>query len=416
MKINNISIFTHSPSGLNVILEKVYHSEIIHCGMMINVGSRDENILNNGISHFIEHTVFKGTKNKSSSYIIKSIEDIGGEINAFTSREKTCYHTSTTKKYLNRSIDILTDITFNALFPIKEIEKEKTVIFDEIDIYSDCPDDSISDEFYENLFNTHPLGYNILGKKETLFNINKNDVETFINKNYNLNNTILSIVGNTTEEQILKILDNCFINYPSSVLSNSKNNRTAPIPNTPFHIEIENEFTQAHCIIGGVSYSKHDHKRFAFNLLNGYLGGPRMSSRLNLTVRERYGLTYSISSSFNTYQDTGTFIIYFGCDNKNIKKCKKIIQTELDRLCQNKMSDKLLQTIKDQNLGQITLSHDNYLTTMINNAENYLDYDKHISFNELKETIQEVTIDDILLTAQENLNSLKLSNLTYYSI
>jgi len=416
---HNIRIFEHPQSGLKVIFKKVYHSEIIHTGIIINVGSGDENKDNNGIAHLIEHTVFKGTQKRSPSQILQTIENVGGEINAYTTREKTCYYTSTLKRYLGKSIDVLTDLVFNSKFPLKEIEKEKKVISEEIDMYDDTPEESIYDEFYEYLFNGHPLGFNILGKKSTLSSQTKSDIENFSKENYGLANTVLSIVGNTTEEEIIKILNSSLnkdtINGRLGIANKDRRLDVDRQNSTLFSTSLKKEFTQAHCVIGGFAYSKHDDKRFPFSLLNEYLGGGGMSSRLNLLVRERHGLTYSINSSFTTYQQIGTFSIYFACENKNLKKCKNIIFDELDRLCQHPLNDKQLNVLKNQTVGQIALLQDNYNAAMQNAGKNYLDYNKYFTYTELEELVQQITVNDLHSVAQEMFDKNKLSSLTYLS-
>ncbi len=398
-------------NGIRLVHRQIQHSEIVHCGYMINVGSRDENLVNNGVAHFIEHTVFKGTGRRKAHHILRRIESVGGELNAYTTREKTCYYASALKQYAERAVDLLTDITFNSVFPEKEIEKEKKVILEEIDMYDDSPEESIYDDFYALIFKDHPLGFNILGTKATVGELDRRVIQNFIYDHYVADKLILSVVGDVTLKQAERMAHKHMDKV--SIPRENKIKRQFPEVQKSFKETLTKDFAQTHCIMGSRAYGRHDDRRFALSLINNILGGAGMSSRLNMAVREKHGLTYHISSHYSGYEDTGIFSIYFACDAKNLNRCRDIINRELRKMRDIRLSEKQLQQVKLQFLGQMAMVVENNSVHMQHQARSLLDFGYVQSFKEFMEKVESVTTGDILETANHVLHPDNMSSLVY---
>lgn len=406
----NIKLIT-LPNGIRLLYREVKGSEIVHCGFMINSGSRDENPQNNGIAHFIEHTVFKGTEKRKSHHILRRIEDVGGELNAYTTREKTCYYASCLKEYAGRAIELLSDITFSSVFPEKELEKEKKVILEEIDMYEDSPEESIYDTYYQSLFGDHPLGFNILGTKETVSSFTRETLINFIQNNYTSNRIVLSIVGDIDEKKANKLAMK-FLDGQKLTASNTLHRLPPPI--TPVsHNIVEKDFVQTHFITGNRAYARTDKRRFALSLVSNLLGGYGMSSRLNMAVREKHGLVYQIGSHYSLYEDSGVYTIYFGCDQKNLNRCKDIVMRELKKMREQKLSGRQLLTAKKQFLGQLAIVSENNSAQMQHQARSLLDFGRVISFSELMAEVDKVTSEEILEVSNDIFNPNAMSSLTY---
>jgi len=398
-------------NGVRIVHMQVKHSEIVHCGFMINAGSRDENDDNNGIAHFIEHTVFKGTDKRKSHHILRRIENVGGELNAYTTREKTCYYASSLKQYAARSVDLLSDITFNSIFPEKELIKEKKVILEEIDMYDDSPDESIYDEFYTYIFGKHPLGYNILGTKETVNSLNRVKIKDFINTHYSADKIILTMVGDLTQNQA-KSLGKRFVEK-MNILPVDESTREVPQMQPQFAVKKEKDFAQSHVIIGCRAYSGYEPKRFGMALINNILGAGGMSTRLNMEVREKNALVYNISSHYSTYQDAGVFTIYFGADQKNVRRCTDIVYRELKKMRDVKFTDKQLKQAKIQLIGQMAQVVENNGMHAQHQARSVLDYGKVIGFKDYAKEIEKITSSELQEISNEVLAVERLSSLVY---
>ncbi len=395
------------------IQTNIQHSHIIHCGIMINSGSRDETKQNNGIAHFIEHSVFKGTSKRKSDDILSFIEDVGGELNAFTTRERTCYYASCLSEYADRAVDIICDIAFNATFPEKEIQKEKKVIIEEIEMYDDTPDESIHDVFYEHLFGKHSLGFNILGSKKSVNALQKSDIKTFKNQYYVPSNIVLSIAGNLSFSKGEKLARKYLSHLDGKNVHEIV--RVAPSKLQVFEEFKKTDFTQSHCMIGTMVFGRHDHRRYALAIINNILGAAGMSSRLNMSVREKHGLTYSISSNYSTYFDTGVFTIYFACDKKNVNQCRDLINKELDKLCKQKLSPEQLQKAKLQLMGQSALMEENHAVKMQLQARSLLDFGKYVSYKDFLKKVEKVTAEEIQEICNSFLRPEHMSSLIYES-
>lgn len=385
-------------------------SEIVHVGLMVALGSRDENALNNGITHFIEHTVFKGTTNRKSHHILTYLERLGGDINAFTTREKTCYYASSLKQYADKAVEIVCDIVFNSTFPNQEIEKEKKVVIEEIEMYEDTPDESIYDDFYALLFKKHPLGYNILGTDKNVNSFTGNQLVDYKKTHYTTDNIVLSVVGDLSFEAVKKMAEKYLGAVPKS---SYKNKRKKPTFAPQFYKEYQKDFTQTHCIMGSPAYSRNSDKRYALTLLSNILGGGGMSSRLSMAVREKHGLTYSISSSYSAYEDAGVFSIYFAADGKKIPKCFSLIEKELKLLRDTKLSSRVLHQAKVQFRGQMAMLNENPSGHMQVQARSLLNFDRIISLEEYLQNMDKVSVDDMLNVANEVLNPSAISTAIY---
>lgn len=398
-------------NGVRIVHMQVKHSEIVHCGFMINVGSRDENADNNGVAHFIEHTVFKGTSKRKSHHILRRIENVGGELNAYTTREKTCYYASSLKQYAARSVDLLADITFNSIFPENEIGKEKKVILEEIDMYEDSPDESIYDEFYTYIFEGHPLGYNILGDKNTVNGLNRVKILDFIKAHYTADKLLLTIVGDLSKAEA-ENLGKRFIEKVNIPMTDDSV-RTVPVIQPRFAISKEKDFAQSHVIIGSRAFSSHDPKRFGLSLINNILGAGGMSARLNMEVREKNALVYNIGTHYSTYQDAGVFTIYFGADDKNVKRCVDIVYRELKKMRDVKLTDKQLKQAKIQLAGQMAQIVENNSMHAQHQARSVLDYGEIIGFKDYIREIEKITASELLEISNEVFDPERISSLIY---
>jgi predicted Zn-dependent peptidase len=392
------------------IIHKPVKSEVAHCGFIIKTGSRDERIDENGITHFIEHAIFKGTEKRKAYHILNRIDNVGGEINAFTTKEKTSIYASFTKPHLERAIELLTDILFNSTYPESELKKEKDVIIDEINSYLDSPYEQIYDDFEDLVFKDHPLGMNILGTVDSVKKIDRKKVLNFIQENYLTNQIVFSIVGDFPFKKIEKLCKKYLNNIPKKT---SDNERLAFENYKPIQEEIKKDVYQTHCVIGNVAYSAHHKHKNGFILLNNILGGPAMNSRLNMGIREKYGFTYNIESSYTAFSDIGLFYIYLGTDQKHIEKSIKLVHKELKMLKVKKLTSSQLQKAKQQIVGQITLSEENNCNVMLGMGKSMLLYNKVDNLKETYKKINAITQGELQEIANEVFDDTKLSSLIF---
>lgn len=392
------------------IVHKRTSGAVAHCGLIIKGGSRNETEVEQGLAHFIEHVIFKGTHKRKAYHVLSRMEDVGGEINAFTTKEETCIYSSFMPKYYNRALELLSDITFNSNFPEKELEKEKIVVLDEINYYKDNPSELIFDEFEEQVFKNHSLGRNILGTPAHIQSFNKKMIEDFIYKNYLTNEIVISSVGNISLQKLVKIIEKYFAHIPQS-----KGKRK----NFTFSDYQKEEVAQhrigfqAHCIIGTEAYGINHPKKNALILLNNILGGPGMNSRLNLAVREKYGFTYSIESNYTAYSDTGIFSIYLASDKDKIHKSIKLTKKELIKFCQVPLGKLQLKKAKQQLIGQMAIGQESEMNLMLAIGKSMLLYNKVDTFETVKDKIDAITSDQLLEVANEIFNLDNLSSLIY---
>ncbi|HKL09569.1 MAG TPA: pitrilysin family protein, partial [Bacteroidales bacterium] len=385
-------------------------SPVGHCGLIINAGSRDEEEHEHGMAHFIEHAIFKGTKKRKAYHILSRIDDVGGEINAYTSKEDTTIHTSFLKNDYERAIELMADITFNSIFPGKEISREKEVIIEEIKSYQDDPAELIFDDFEELIFKNQPLGKNILGNPKDLRRFTKADIESFIQNNYHTNEMVLCSVGNIPFAKLIRLANKYF----GSIKSNPRVNQRIKFDNyTPEIKTIKKRTHQAHCIMGNIAYNTHDKKKIGMTLLDNILGGPGLNSRLNLLLREKYGYAYHVESNYTAYSDTGIFAVYFGTDKENLEKSIKLVKKEFARLRENKLGVMQLKKAKRQLFGQIAINAENNANLLLAIGKSYLLFNKVDQLDDIRQKIEAITVEDIQEIANEVLNEKKLSMLIY---
>ncbi|SNU04259.1 Predicted Zn-dependent peptidase [Prevotellaceae bacterium MN60] len=371
-------------------------SPVVYCGIGINAGARQEGIGEEGLAHFCEHTTFKGTKKRSALQILNGLESVGGDLNAFTNKEDTVFYAAILKDHLNKAVDLLCDIVFNSTYPEEEIRHEVDVICDEIESYNDTPAELIYDEFENLIFQNHPLGHNILGTREQVLAFTGEDARRFTQRYYRPDNAIFFAYGDIdfarlvkklkAETEALGMKEKVAEEKPAAfILSNTTNH--------PSH-------HQAHVMLGSRTFNYDDERRMPLYLLNNLLGGPGMNARLNLSLREKNGLVYTVESSMVSYSDTGCWSVYFGCDHHDVKRCLRLVHRELDKVMQSPLSDRQLSAAKRQLKGQIAIACDNREQYALDFAKNYLHYGKERSIEELLQRIDAITAAQVQDVAQ----------------
>ena len=400
-------------STLNNGIRFVHHpinSPVGHCGLMINAGSRNELSHQHGLAHFIEHLIFKGTKKRKTYHILSRIDDVGGELNAYTTKEETCIYASFLKEDFERAIELIYDITFNSIFPCKEIEKEKEVIIDEINSYKDSPSELILDEFEELLFGNETMGRNILGTAQSINSFGKNDIESFLSENYSTDQMVICTVGNISFSKVMKLITKYFGKPETNIRKRDNSKICSYIPQ---RIDKNMDTFQSHIVLGNIAYDLNSKKRPALMLLNNILGGPGMNSRLNMALREKNGIAYSVESIYAPYSDTGVLCIYFGTDNENVNKGIDIVMKEMKNLKNKKLGKIQLLNAKRQLKGQITISSENKQSLMLSLAKSYMLFNKVDSLEDIYNKIDAISTDNLQEISCEIFDETKLSYLIY---
>jgi predicted Zn-dependent peptidase len=387
-------------------------SPVSHVDLITGAGSRDEEKKEHGLAHFIEHMVFKGTEHRKSWHILNYIDSVGGELNAFTTREETCLHASVPAEFTERTLDLLSDVFAHSVFPEKEIPREKEVVIDEILYYRDMPDETILDEFEEHLFKSHPLGRCVQGSPESVAALSKNDIFNYIRRNYAAQTTVISCAGGISPEKWQRLLQKHFgpIDVPRK-----RKKRIVFSGHHPFNKSLTKPIHQSHAVIGGQAYPFGDTRRIGLVLLNNILGGPGNNSRLNLEVRERHGLSYNIESHYNPYSDTGVFLVYLGADTKNLEKAVDLVHKELQKIRSEKLSSLQLHRAKQQLCGQLTIGHESQLGEMLSMGKSTLIRDNVYSLEEAIADIQQLDALDLLHIANDIFSQNALCQLIYRS-
>ena len=397
-------------NGLRVIHQSS-DSNVVYCGYELNVGTRNEEPGYEGMAHFCEHVSFKGTKRRKSWHISNALESVGGDLNAYTNKEDTVYYAAVLKEHTARAIDLLTDIVFYSTYPQAEIDKEVEVICDEIESYNDSPAELIYDEFENLLFANHALGHNILGTAERVRSFKTADAQRFTQRYYRPENSIFFLYGDVDFKRVVRLLERATSDFaPSKPIIEPALNQPLP-PNMPDFIEKNHGTHQAHVMVGTRGYDIHDKRRMSLYLLNNLLGGPGMNARLNLSLRERHGLVYTVESSMVSYCDTGVWAIYFGCDPKDVGRCLKLVRKELDRIIQKPLSDTQLRAVKKQIKGQIGVACDNRESFALDFGKSYLHYGWKRDLNSLFRHIDEVTAESMQQVAAELMQQERLTTL-----
>ncbi len=405
---------TTLPCGLRVVYEH-RASAVLYCGYVVCAGTRHEELADSGMAHFIEHMTFKGTEKRKACHITNGLERVGGDLNAYTTKQETVYYATILKKDFKRAADLLTDIVFHSQFPQNEIDKEVEVICDEIDSYKDSPSELIFDEFESMMYEGQPLGRDILGNASRLHTYTTTDALRFTKRYYQPKNAVFYVYGDIDFNVVVKTLERLL--SPSDFDNNCALPQIAsdiPRPCSMANERVIDKGThQAHVLIGGPTFAGTDKRIHALILLNNMLGGPGMNSRLNLAMREHAGLVYSVDSYLNTYPDTGFWNVYFGCDSHDVKRCRKVLERELLKFANKPLSATQLLNAKKQLCGQIGISTDASEGYALALGKTFAHYNRHRNVESIIEKINQVSSNDVLQVARDVYNPNRLTTLIY---
>jgi predicted Zn-dependent peptidase len=385
-------------------------SGVAHCGMMINTGSRDELDDEHGLAHFIEHMLFKGTGRRKAYHILSFLDDVGGELNAYTTKEETAIYASVLKEHYKRAVELIGDILSNASFPERELEKEKEVVIEEINSYLDTPAELIFDEFDGLVFSQSSIGKSILGTPESVRSFSVDKIRRFVAHNYDTSRMVFCSVGDISPGEAEKLLRK----HIGVIPENRGADRTRfDMCYKPITLTKETGTNQAHCITGNIAYNLHDDRRPVMYLLNNILGGQGLNSRLNMSMREKHGYAYNVESNYHPFADTGLFSIYFGTDERNIAKSFNIARREMDRLMRVRLGPVQLHRAKNQIKGYLARSYENYEHLMLSMGKSLLVFDRIERAESIYRKIDAITADQVMVTANEVLAPDQMSSLIY---
>ena len=447
MKYNTYTL----DNGLRII-HLPSDSQVVYCGYQINAGTRNEEPGEEGLAHFCEHVTFKGTERRKAWHILNCLESVGGDLNAYTNKEGTVYYSAILKEHIARAVDLLSDIVFHSVYPQAEIDKEVEVICDEIESYNDSPAELIYDEFENILFKGSPLGHNILGTAEQVRAFKTEDALRFTRKLYRPDNAIFFAYGDIDFKKLVKLIQKALGECPKGrELACSADCKSAETPteeriaeetstgetlteemeaddanhkvqSSKFNVQskvagqtivMQKNTHQAHVMIGTRAYDVNDDRRMPLYLLNNMLGGPGMNAKLNLALREHNGLVYTVESTMVSYGDTGTWSIYFGCDEHDVKRCLRLVRKELDKFMQKPLSDAQLKAAKKQIKGQIGVACDNRENFALDFGKSFLHYGWEKNVDRLYEQVDAITATQIQAVAQELFDKDRLTTLIF---
>jgi len=383
---------------------------VAHLGVTVLAGSRYEQSNEIGLAHFLEHCIFKGTAKRKAFHILSRLDSVGGEINAYTTKEEICVYASFVKTHLDRASELLADIAINSNFPEKEIEKEKEIVLDEFNSYQDSPGEKILDDFEALLFPNHPLGNNILGTPETVQSFTQEHLKSYVDRFFFAENTVLSFVGDVPFDTLVANLEKRF----SMMRSGSEIIQPQGFSNyRPFRKRVKEANYQAHVVLGSMAPSYSDEARRGMTLLINVLGGPAMNSRLILSVREKYGYSYNIEASYGPYADLGYWSIYFGTDQKYVDKTLKIVYSELKKLRETALTPKQLLQAKEQLKGHIALSLDSNVGLMQGLGKSLLQFNQIDTIEEIYTSIDKLDRDELKHIAEMYFREDQVSELIF---
>ena len=456
MKYNTYTL----DNGLRII-HLPSDSKVVYCGYQINAGTRNEEPGEEGLAHFCEHVTFKGTERRKAWHILNCLESVGGDLNAYTNKEGTVYYSAILKEHIARAVDLLSDIVFHSVYPQSEIDKEVEVICDEIESYNDSPAELIYDEFENILFKGSPLGHNILGTAEQVRAFKTEDALRFTRKLYRPDNAIFFAYGDIDFKKLVKLIGKALTDDSSGKLAEkgchadfaddadfsgetgdtgfagARDSEITQMSQAPQMTQIsrgaidsmgsmdpmgspagqtivmQKNTHQAHVMIGTRAYDVNDDRRMPLYLLNNMLGGPGMNAKLNLALREHNGLVYTVESTMVSYGDTGTWSIYFGCDEHDVKRCLRLVRKELDKFMQKPLSDAQLKAAKKQIKGQIGVACDNRENFALDFGKSFLHYGWEKNVDRLYEQVDEITAAQIQAVAQELFDKDRLTTLIF---
>lgn len=407
---NNMTYNTHTlPNGIRII-HAPNQSAVAYCGFAIDAGTRDEAENEQGMAHFVEHLIFKGTQKRHAWHILNRMEHVGGDLNAYTNKEETVVYSAFLAEHFPRAVELLADIVFHSTFPQAEIDKEVEVIIDEIQSYEDSPCELIFDDFEELIFPNHPLGRNILGKPDLLHQFKTEDALRFTHRYYRPKNVIFFVQGNVDFKRVIRLVEKATADLNSSASTFERKRPDIYVPKT---LTLHRDTHQAHVMIGSRGYDAHNEKRTALYLLNNILGGPGMNSRLNVALRERSGLVYNVEANLTSYTDTGVFCIYFGTEHDHVERCIRLVKKELKRLCDKPLTSTQLNAAKKQIIGQIGVARDNAENTALGMAKTFLHYGEMDDPKKLFQRIEALTAKELWEVSNEMFAEDYLSTLIY---
>jgi len=378
-------------NGVQLILEPLREVSSVCIGLWIHTGSRDETPDENGLTHFIEHMLFKGTSKRSALEIAREIDRIGGFINAFTGREFTCFYVKVLREHLEKGFEILSDIYHHSLFKPEDIEKERMVILQEIKMVEDSPDDYVHELFSRNLWGETPLGFSISGTARAVEGFQRKDLLGFFDRHYKASKRIVSVAGNAERNTVLALAEKYF---GSSPYQGTKGKDEKPVEPSDGFRHYEKELEQLHVCWGGKGCSRVDHRRYPLFALNTFLGGG-MSSRLFQEVREKRGLVYSIYTFANFFRDTGVFAVSWSSQANHFNEIVEVVRNEIDRVKKNGLEHHQLKEVKEQMKGNLLLSLEGTNSRMNKLATDEIYFERHVPVEEVVERIDTMTVEDV---------------------
>ena len=396
-------------NGVRLVHQRI-ESPVAYCALMINTGSRDEWKDEYGAAHLVEHLMFKETGKRKAHHILSRMENVGGELNAYTSKEDTCIHAAFLNSHYARSLELFSDMVFNHKVTDRILQLEKNVVIDEIKSTKDSPSELIFDEFDELLFPKHPLGRNTLGTAHSVHKLSKADVEQFVARNYHPDRIVLSSVGNISFQRLIASVEKYFGGIAPKSLSPVT--RTVPEKASPFEKTVHKRNHQSHCIIGARCDEVDLEFRVAMTMLANLLGGPGMNTRMNMSLRERHGWVYHVEASYMLYSDVGVFNIYFATDRAKLENCIVEIEKELDKLKREPLTEKQLKKLQLQMMGQLAIASDHHDARMISAGKSMLMFDKVDNLHDFCRQIHEINSERLCEVA--NMVFSNLSSLTYF--
>ena len=385
-------------SGLRLVHRRDQGASVDYCGVIAGVGAREDGPDCPGLAHFVEHTIFKGTHKRSAWHILNRMESIGGELNAYTTKEETVVYCAAPASHHLRAIELIADLVCHSRFPENELRKERDVVSDEINSYLDSPAEAIIDDFEDSIFAGTPLGHNILGTEEALSRFTSECCRDYLQRCFNLSNIVVFYCGPCSAERIAKAVEKYFSQLPKG-----EPVRRLPVslPDLPFDRTKRLHLHQAHVAMGAIAPSMRSPERFAFSLLNNILGGPGMNSLLNLDLREHRGLVYTVESNLGLLSNTGLMCIYYGCDPEDAELCRQLILERLHSLASDPLSERFVRAAKKQYIGQLAVASDNRESTIISSARAALTYGSISPTSALIERINSITSESLRSAAEK---------------
>lgn len=396
-------------------------TNVAYCGISIDAGTRDEESGEEGMAHFCEHMMFKGTQRRKAWHIINRMEAVGGDLNAYTNKEETVVYSAFMKEHFERAAELIFDIVFHSTYPQHEIDKECEVIVDEIESYNDSPSELIFDHFENLIYENHSLGHDILGTADNVRRFKTEDALRFSRRLYRPEKMVFFVFGNIDFKKVKKVAEKHIESIQAAEkkeaaekIETETTKKVETFQSIGHGVQIEERGThQAHVMIGRAAYGSKDPKRIALYFLNNILGGPGMNSRLNIALREHNGLVYTAESTLTNYTDTSTWAIYFGCDPENIDKCLRIVRKELDKLMESPLNDRVFNAALKQIKGQIGVACDNFESYALDTAKAYLHYNKFEGMEDTFKHLKELTPSLLQEVAKEIFDAKGLNTLIF---